>query len=176
LVCKFLIKNKGIFYKHFIQTYYYKTNKYEKGKGGTKMTVYIRPTYRRLPNFERRLYYPENLEIEENQVLFPMDVCEKNDDFIITAMLPGLKTKDVEIQIANETVSIKGEFQSRFDKDANYILQEIPSGKFFRSIVLPGMLDASKADAQMENGVLTVRVPKAEESKPKKIKITVAKK
>ena len=105
-----------------------------------------------------------------------MDVCEKNDDFIITAMLPGLKTKDVEIQIANETVSIKGEFQSRFDKDANYILQEIPSGKFFRSIVLPGMLDASKADAQIENGVLTVRVPKAEESKPKKIKITVAKK
>jgi len=61
------------------------------------------------------------------------------------------------------------------DENANYLMQEIPGGKFCRTINLPDVLDASKADAEMKDGVLILRVPKAEEAKPKTIKITAKK-
>lgn len=140
------------------------------------MTVYIRTPYGRFPRYGRMDRYPENWEAETNQVFFPMDVFEKGDEFIIKAMLPGLKPEDVDIQIVNETVSLKGEFRTKIEEEANYILQELPGGKFFRSISLSDMMDASKAEARMENGILTVRIPKTEELKPKTIKVTAAKK
>jgi len=136
------------------------------------MTVYLRTPYGRFPRYRRLARYPGNWEMEESQVYFPVDVKEKQDAFTVTAMLPGLKPEDVEIQIVNETVSLKGEFKNVLDKDATYILQEHPSGKFCRTITLSDVLDASKAEAKMENGVLTLNIPKAEESKPKTIKVT----
>ena len=140
------------------------------------MTVYIRTPSGRFPRYRRMGRYPENWDVEESQVFFPVDVYEKNDDFVITAMLPGLKPDDVEIQIVNETVSLKGEFKNEIDEEANYILQERPSGRFFRSIAMSDMMDASKAEAKMDNGILTLRIPKAEEAKPKTIKVTTVKK
>ena len=140
------------------------------------MTVYIRTPYGRFPRYRSMAHYPENLDVETNQVFFPVDVYEKGDEFIISAMLPGLKPEDVEIQIVNETVSLRGEFKDEIQEEANYILQERPSGKFFRSISMSDMMDASKSEASMENGILTVRIPKAEEAKPKTIKVTTAKK
>jgi len=140
------------------------------------MNVYFRNPYGRFPRYRRLARYPENWEMEENQIYFPVDVKEKNDTFTITAMLPGLKPEDVEIQIINETVSLKGEFKPEFDEDANYIIQERPSGKFYRSVTLSDMVDASKSDAKMENGILKIEIPKAEEAKPKTIKVSAAKK
>lgn len=140
------------------------------------MTVYIRTPYGRFPRYRRAANFPDNWELEDSQVFFPVDVREKDDDFIITAMLPGLKPEDVEIQIVNETVSLKGEFKNDFEEGANYLLQERPSGKFFRSIAMSDIMDASKAEAQMENGILTLRIPKAEAAKPKTIKVTTTKK
>ncbi len=140
------------------------------------MTVYLRTPYGRFPRYRHMVRFPENWEMEDNQVFFPVDVREKNDEFIITAMLPGLKPEDVDIQIVNETVSLKGEFKNDFDEEATYIIQERPSGKFFRSIAMSDMMDASKADAHMENGILTLRIPKAEEAKPKTIKVNTVKK
>jgi HSP20 family protein len=140
------------------------------------MTVYIRTPYGRFPRYRRMAQYPENLDVETNQVFFPVDVYEKGDEFIISAMLPGLKPEDVDIQIVNETVSLRGEFKDEIQEEANYILKERPSGKFFRSISMSDMMDASKAEASMENGILMVRIPKAEEAKPKTIKVTTAKK
>jgi len=90
-------------------------------------------------------------------------------------MLPGLKPEELEIQIVNETVSLKGEFKPEIDEQAAYILQERPSGKFCRTVTLTDMVDASKAEAKMENGILTLSIPKAEEAKPKMIKVTAAK-
>lgn len=81
-----------------------------------------------------------------------------------------------ESQIVNETISLKGEFKNEIDEEANYILQERPSGKFFRSISMSDIMDATKAEAHMENGILTLRIPKAEEAKPKTIRVTTAKK
>jgi len=140
------------------------------------MTVYIRTPYGRFPRYRHMSRFPENWEAEESQVFFPVDVFEKGDDFTIVAMLPGLKPEDVEIQIVNETISLKGEFRNEIEEEANYILQERPSGKFFRSISMSDIMDATKAEAHMENGILTLRIPKAEEAKPKTIKVTTAKK
>ncbi len=140
------------------------------------MTVYIRTPYGRFPRYRRMANYPDYLDVETTQVYFPVDVYEKGDEFIISAMLPGLKPEDVDIQIVNETVSLRGEFKDEIQEEANYIIQERPSGKFFRSIAMSDMMDASKAEASMENGILTVRIPKAEDAKPKTIKVTTAKK
>jgi HSP20 family protein len=98
-------------------------------------------------------------------------VKEIDDSFTISAMLPGLKPEDVEIQIVNETVSLKGEFKNNIDEKASYVLQERPSGKFCRTVALPDTLNAAKAEAKMENGILTLVIPKAEEAKPKTIKV-----
>ena len=139
------------------------------------MSVYIRTPYGRFPRYRRMARYPENWEMDENQIYFPVDVKETNDIFTITAMLPGLKPEEVEIQIVNETVSLKGEFKPEIDEQAAYILQERPSGKFCRTVTLTDMVDASKAEAKMENGILTLSIPKAEEAKPKMIKVSAAK-
>ena len=139
------------------------------------MSVYIRTPYGRFPRYRSTARYPENWEMEESQVYFPVDVKEMDEIFTITAMLPGLKPDEVDIQIVNETVSLKGEFKNLMDDNATYILQERPSGKFCRTITLSDMVDASKAEAKMENGILTLSIPKAEEAKPKTIKVTTSK-
>lgn len=139
------------------------------------MTVYIRTPYGRFPRYRRMARFPENWEPEESQVYFPVDVKDVNESFVITAMLPGLKPEDVDIQIVNENVSLKGEFKNEIEEGASYLLQERPSGKFYRTITLTDLVDASKAEANMENGILTLRIPKAEEAKPKTIKIQTKK-
>ncbi|MDK2981989.1 MAG: hypothetical protein PWQ55_2336 [Chloroflexota bacterium] len=136
------------------------------------MTVYIRTPYGRFPRYRYWENYPEQWGHNENQVYFPVDVKEVNDEFTISAMLPGLKPEDVDIQIVNENVTLKGEFKNDIDETANYVLQERPSGKFVRTVTLPDTLNAAKADAHMENGILTLVIPKAEEAKPKTIKVT----
>ena len=135
------------------------------------MTVYIRTPYGRFPRYRFAERFPENWDMPENRVFFPVDVKEVDDRFVISAMLPGLKAEDVEIQIVNETVSLKGEFKDEMDEKSTYILQERPSGKFCRTVTLPDTLDSAKAEAKMENGILTVSIPKAEEAKPKTIKV-----
>jgi len=136
------------------------------------MTVYIRTPYGRFPRYRHMRHFPEDWEMEESQVYFPVDVKEVNDNFTISAMLPGLKPEDVEIQIVNENVSLKGEFKNEIDEGATYILQERPNGKFYRTLTLPDTLDSAKAEAKIENGILTLVIPKAEEAKPKTIKVT----
>ncbi len=136
------------------------------------MTVYIRTPYGRFPRYKHAERFPDRWDLQENQVYFPVDVTEVDDNFQITAMLPGLKPEDVEIQIVNETVSLKGEFTNELDENSSYILQERPSGKFCRTVALPDTLNSSKAEAKMENGILMLTIPKAEEAKPKTIKVT----
>jgi HSP20 family protein len=68
-------------------------------------------------------------------------------------------------------VSIQGEFKPKRDEKDSYLLQEQPHGKFSRVLTLPYALDAANAEADVVNGVLTLRVPKAESARPKTIKV-----
>lgn len=135
------------------------------------MNMYFRTPYMRMGRHPMRRF--ANWEMAESDVFFPVDVKIGEEEFEVKALLPGLKAEDVSIQVVNETITLQGEFKFEVDEKADYLVQEIPGGKFYRTITLPATLDATKAVADMKDGVLTVRVPKAEEAKPKTIKINV---
>ncbi len=115
----------------------------------------------------------ENLAAEPRpRVYFPMDVKAEDDSFEVSALLPGVSAEDLNITIVNDILTIEGELKYAQDDNAAYLLRERPSGRFYRTIRLPDPVDAGKVEASLVNGVLTLRVPKAEEAKPKTIKVT----
>ena len=101
-----------------------------------------------------------------------VDVSETDEAFEIAAELPGLAEKDVEVLVENDMLTIKGEkTEERSEEEKNYHLTERRYGSFQRSFRLPTTVDAETVKAAFDKGVLTVTLPKAEESKPKKIAI-----
>ena len=106
------------------------------------------------------------------EVSFPVDIKDDGEAYTFTALLPGLTAEDVNIQIQSNVVSLQGELKHDRDEKATYLLVERPAGKFSRSIELPDAVDAAKAEASLVNGVLTLRLPKAEEAKPRSIKVS----
>jgi len=106
----------------------------------------------------------------ETRFTLALNVREENDDFIVNALVPGLKADDLNIQILEDVVTVEGEFKQ---DESEYLLRELPHGSFRRSLRLPVALEAGKAEARIKDGVLTLRLPKAEESRPKTIKVAV---
>jgi len=137
------------------------------------MTLYIRSPFNLM---RRRMLEPfidrqwPDFDFDDTMTV-PMDVKAEDEGYVITALIPGIKAEDLNIQVVNETVTLSGEFKHERDEDANYILAERPSGRFSRTLTLPSPLNAGKAEADLTNGVLTLRVPKAEEAKAKSIKV-----
>ncbi len=103
----------------------------------------------------------------------PLDVYVTDDDYVLQAVVPGLKAEDLSVEINDNTVTIKGEVKPPVQpsEKANCLLQEIHYGTFTRSVTIGGEVDGTKADAQVENGILTLRLPKAEAAKPKVIRV-----
>ncbi len=125
-----------------------------------------------LPSRLLRLEVPRMARAEW-QVAPAMDVVEKNDAYEITAELPGLDDKDVEIKLANHTLIVKGEkSEEKEDKRKDYYMSERRYGSFQRSFRLPDGIDADKIAASFSKGVLTVKLPKTPAAKAEK-KITV---
>ena len=103
----------------------------------------------------------------------PMDISTSADELVVEASLPGLRPEDVEITVEGGTLTISGQTRDeRKEQESGYLLQEIRRGSFSRSVTLPEGLQADKASATFENGVLTLRIPKAEEVKPRQIRIS----
>ena len=101
-----------------------------------------------------------------------MDLYETNDEVVVKATLPGVKPEEVDITITGNTLTIRGESKQENEiKEENYIRRERRSGSFSRSVTLPGGLKSDKAEATFEDGVLTLKIPKSEEIKPKSIKV-----
>jgi HSP20 family protein len=101
-----------------------------------------------------------------------LDVYQTPSEIVVKAALPGVKPEDVNIDITGDTLTVKGE--SKAEQEVNredYLYQERRYGAFSRSVVLPGGLKSDKAEATMEDGVLTLTIPKVEEVKPKAIKV-----
>jgi HSP20 family protein len=113
-----------------------------------------------------------NVEGEKSNVVFPVDVSVDDDGYVVSAFLPGVTAEDLDIQVVNDSITIKGEIKLDRKEDERYLISERPSGKFFRVIELPDELNSEKADADLKNGVLTLRVPKSEMARPRKIKIS----
>ena len=94
-----------------------------------------------------------------------------DEELVITASVPGVDPKDVEITIEGDTLTIKGELKVP-PENVDYLVQERPCGKFNRTLRLNIPVEADKAEATFEKGVLTLVIPKQEAIKPKKIKVT----
>ena len=98
----------------------------------------------------------------------PVDVRDEDEAYVLTAFVPGLTAEELNIQVLDDTVTIQGEYK----QDENqYLLNELPSGAFERTLHLPTALDTEKAEANINNGVLTLRLPKSEAARPKVIKV-----
>ncbi len=103
----------------------------------------------------------------------PLDVTTDADTLTIEAALPGIKPDDVEITVENGTVTIAGKTAAERTAEAgSYVLQEIRRGTFSRSVTLPTGLEPDRARATFENGILRLQIPKAEQVKPRQIKIS----
>lgn len=102
------------------------------------------------------------------------DLAEKEKEYEITAELPGLDEKDVEIRLSNHSLTIKGEKkEEREEKQKDYYLSERRYGSFYRSFQLPEGVDADKIDATFAKGVLTVKLPKTAEARKAEKKISI---
>ena len=137
------------------------------------MSLYsYNPSSRFMRRMLETMFNDQNYNSESYDVFVPVDVKAETDAYVITAIVPGIQAEDVNIRIVNTTVSISGELPSGREEKGSYLLAERPSGKFQRLITLPDQLNSAKTEASLANGVLTLRVPKAEEAQPKMIKVT----
>lgn len=104
-----------------------------------------------------------------------VDIYETENALVVKADLPDIQEKDIDIRVENNTLTIRGErkFQKEVNED-NYLRVERAYGTFTRSFSLPNTVNTEGIHAEYRNGVLTVNMPKREESKPKQIKISAS--
>ena len=100
----------------------------------------------------------------------PVDAYSTQNEIIISASVPGVKPENVEITLEGDTLTIKGEVPAPLE-NVNYFLQERAYGRFARTLVLNVPIEAEKANADFDNGLLTITIPKAEAVRPKTIKV-----
>ena len=129
------------------------------------MTLYIQPyPYRRMA----RRWAEESQQPQ--QLALGVNVSEQDDAYVLSALVPGLKAEDLNIQVLENVVSIEGEYQA---VDTEYLLNELPSGTFRRTLRMPTEIMAEKVEAKIADGILTLNLPKAESARPKRISISV---
>lgn len=104
----------------------------------------------------------------------PIDIFEKGGYFTVKALVPGIAPENLDIQVEDNVLTIRGETRHEYaNEDAQVYRREISYGSFARSIRLPDNLNLETIDAEFSNGVVTVSIPRAEEIKPKALKVNV---
>jgi HSP20 family protein len=121
--------------------------------------------------FEESFVNPRTWQFGDGQ-LVPVDVYATDDEVVVEAILPGVKPEEVDITMEGNTLSIAGDTSAMIPDREGLLLQEIRRGRFIRTLTLPAGLEPDKATATFEDGILTLRIPKAEQVKPRQIKIS----
>ncbi|NOY70085.1 MAG: Hsp20/alpha crystallin family protein [Deltaproteobacteria bacterium] len=104
--------------------------------------------------------------------VFPLiNLTENKNNYFIRAELPGVSAEELDIQSTDRNIAITGHRETPADESAGYHRREREFGRFSRAFTLPGEIERDKIDATLKNGILTITIPKAEEAKPKQIKI-----
>ena len=109
-------------------------------------------------------------EASSRQHLLGVNIREEDDSYVLSALVPGIKAEDLNIQTLGDVVRIEGEYKA---DDVEYLLNELPNGSFTRTLRMPASIEADRVEAKIVDGVLTLNLPKAESARPKKIKISV---
>jgi HSP20 family protein len=130
---------------------------------------FLKRPFSLFPTWWPRVRMPE---IEE--VVPSIDIYEENNDVVVKAELPGMKKEDIDIELTEDVITLSGEKkkEEKVEKK-NYYSIERSYGSFTRSFRLPADVKTDKADAQFKDGILEIKIPKTEEAKKRKIKVSV---
>jgi HSP20 family protein len=104
--------------------------------------------------------------------VMPMEAYRAGDDFIVHFDLPGIDSETIELDVERNVLNVRAERRSPAPEDAELLVAERPTGSFTRQLFLGETLDTDRIDASYEAGVLTLRIPVAEQAKPRRIQIT----
>ncbi len=112
------------------------------------------------------------VDAEEQEGQLTVDVFQDDSNVIIQSTIAGVSPDDLDVSITNDMVTIRGERRQTYNTDAeDYFYQECYWGSFSRSIILPIEIDADRAEAKIKNGILTIRIPKANAAMTRKLKV-----
>ena len=105
-----------------------------------------------------------------------VDIYETENELVLKADLPDVESKDIDVRVENQTLTIAGErkFESQQDNNKGYHRIERSYGNFVRSFAVPNTFDTQKIAASFKNGVLSVTLPKKEAAKPRQIKVQLS--
>jgi HSP20 family protein len=136
------------------------------------MTFYVTHPYRWMNRSMMRpwLVASENAA-REALAPVPVDVKETDEAYSLSALLPGVQAEDLDIEILKDRVTLRGEFKYAEEDENTYLLRERPAGKFERTLRFADPLNADGSEANLKDCVLTLTLPKAEEARPKNIKV-----
>jgi HSP20 family protein len=110
----------------------------------------------------------------ETEGQLTVDVYQTPSDIVVESAIAGVKPDDIDVNVTNDSITIKGERRrEKAVKDEDYFYQECYWGKFSRSVILPQEVDPEAAEVTFKNGILTVRLPKLNRKKSKKLKVKV---
>jgi HSP20 family protein len=116
----------------------------------------------------------EPQEEEDGEGQLTLDVYQTESDIVIKSTVAGVSPEDIDITITGDMITIKGKRNRDEDiPDDNYYYQECYWGPFSRSVILPVDIDSERMDAVIKNGILTVKLPKVEKEKTRKLKVRV---
>jgi HSP20 family protein len=106
----------------------------------------------------------------------PLDIYETADDIVVRAVVPGVQPDGIDIQFQGGVLTLRAKSEEpEIPEGASWLIQEVIPGEYIRQVTLPRAIDADKAGTTFENGVLTLRLPKTADAKPKQIKVDAAK-
>src|SRR3989304_1558944 len=119
--------------------------------------------------------FPRFKWMTEVEAVWPaVDMFDKAEEIVVKAEVPGIDKKNIKISVSDNVLTIKGEMKKEEEvKEEDYYYSERSYGSFSRSLNLPAKVQAEKIKASFKNGILEIHLPKAEESKPKEVKIEV---
>jgi HSP20 family protein len=119
-------------------------------------------------SFTRQLGHSEDWNMPS------IDMYQTEKELVVKAVLPGMKAEDIQISVTGDVLTLRGEAKQEQEvKEATYHLRERRFGSFSRSLPLPAAVITDQAHAEFENGILTLILPKAEETRPKTINVKV---
>src|SRR6266498_2371297 len=114
--------------------------------------------------------------VENRDQTLAINVREEEEAYVLSALVPGMNADELNIQVLDDVLRIEGEYKrsgaaGAMDKahQDNYLVRELPTGSFTRTLRLPAPIDADQVEAKITDGVLTLRLPKAESARPKQI-------
>lgn len=105
---------------------------------------------------------------ENRDQALSINIREEDDVYVLSALVPGIKSDELNIHVLEDVVRIEGEYKMDENK---YLIRELPNGSFTRTLRLPAPIDAENVEAEVVDGVLTLKLPKAESTRPKQIKV-----